>query len=45
MEENCTEKNSYLKFTKKSKLDQMLDLEEDIKKDTILFKKGRKLKS
>ena len=45
MEENCTEKNSYLKFTKKIKTGSNVRLTgEDIKKDRILFKKGRKLK-
>ncbi len=45
MEENCTEKNSYLKFKKKIKTGSNVRLSgEDIKKGTILFKKGRKLK-
>ena len=45
MEEDCTEKNSYLKLKKKIQTGSNVRLSgEDIKKGTILFKKGRKLK-
>ena len=45
MEEDCIEKNKFIKFKKKIKTGSNIRLKgEDIKSDTIIFKKGRKLR-
>lgn len=45
MEEDCTDKNKYIKFKKKIKTGSNVRLKgEDIKSETIVFKKGRKLR-